>query len=272
MDRVSDKWDFEELLAKGKKQGFLTPEDILKVVPKPEQDLAHLEDIWDALSENGVEILEGDRQGHGLLDNEQSDDDSKTGVAQNLGLPREEEVIDDPVRMYLREIGRVHLLDAVGEKTLARKILEGRHVERFEKNWLEQYGEPPATLDIVGVLLRDIYGAAALIGAVAAEYKLGDAQDITHVLFNPGYRRSIDNELDREMMARVAEKLQVPIEEIEQSIVKLSLDICLIPKDCIEIIAVNLADLNEQSVEPHLDSIQAKLKEHERYFKRKYRR
>jgi len=57
-----------------------------------------------------------------------------------MALAREEEVIDDPVRMYLREIGRVHLLDAKGEKTLARRILEGRHVEKYEDEWLEQYG------------------------------------------------------------------------------------------------------------------------------------
>ena len=167
MERMSERWEFEELLVKGKKQGFLTPEDILKVVPKPEQDLSHLEDIWDALSENGVEIVEGDRQGNDLLDQEHADGEAKVGIERELDLTREEEVIDDPVRMYLREIGRVHLLDAMGEKTLARKILEGRHVERYENEWIEQYGESPSTIDIVCALLRELYGASALIDALA---------------------------------------------------------------------------------------------------------
>ena len=156
MDTVSDRWDFEELLVKGKKQGFLTPEDILKVVPKPEQDLSHLEDIWDALSENGVEIVEGDRQGHGLADTEHAEDETKVGLDREMALAREEEVIDDPVRMYLREIGRVHLLDAKGEKTLARRILEGRHVEKYEN---DKYFE---TKDISGFTyikkIKDIKG------------------------------------------------------------------------------------------------------------------
>jgi len=272
MDRVSDRWDFEELLVKGKKQGFLTPEDILKVVPKPEQDLSHLEDIWDALSENGVEIVEGDRQGHDLIDNEHAVDETKVGLDREMALVREEEVIDDPVRMYLREIGRVHLLDAKGEKTLARRILEGRHVEKYENEWLEQYGESPSTLDIVSAAIKELYGVSKLIGAIAAHLVLVNANGITDVIFNPLFRDAIDNEINRDMIASVAEKLDAAPEEVERVIIKLSLDICFIPHDCIDIIAANLTDLNAETLLIRLGEVADDLRAHERDFRRRFKR
>jgi len=272
MDRVSDRWDFEELLVKGKKQGFLTPEDILKVVPKPEQDLSHLEDIWDALSENGVEIVEGDRQGHGLIDNEHAEDETKVGLDREMALVREEEVIDDPVRMYLREIGRVHLLDAKGEKTLARRILEGRHVEKYENEWLEQYGESPSTLDIVSAAIKEMYGVSKLIGAIAAHLVLVNTNGITDVIFNPLFREAIDNEINRDMIASVAEKLDAAPEEVERGIIKLSLDICFIPHDCIDIIAANLTDLNAETLLIRLGEVADDLRVHERDFRRRFKR
>ena len=54
------------------------------------------------------------------------------------------EVLDDPVRMYLREIGRVHLLTFKDERVLARKLEGGRHVEKLEKSydWRPKAGLP----------------------------------------------------------------------------------------------------------------------------------
>ena len=51
-----------------------------------------------------------------------------------------EEEVDDPVRMYLHEIGRVHLLTAQDEKVLARKIEAGRRVAEVKTSWLERHG------------------------------------------------------------------------------------------------------------------------------------
>ena len=273
MERMSEKWGFEELLEKGKKQGFLTPEDILKVVPKPEQDLTHLEDIWDALSENGVDIVEGDRQGHELLERVQVESRTKTVIEQDLDLARrEEEVIDDPVRMYLREIGRVHLLDARGEKTLARGVLDGRHVERYENEWQEQYGEPPSTINVVNTLLKELYGAAPLIEAIALTLELSGRDDTTNIVFTPAFRAAIDNELDLQMIATVSEKLNLAPEEVVRAIVRLSLDISLIPKRCINAITAKLSGLNQETLLVHLNSIAEDLHRRERDFRKWFKR
>src|SRR3990172_1860816 len=53
-----------------------------------------------------------------------------------------EEGIDDPVRMYLREIGKVSLLTAANEKTLARSMEEGDYIQRIENRFFEETGRP----------------------------------------------------------------------------------------------------------------------------------
>ena len=54
-------------------------------------------------------------------------------------LEQLEEEVDDPVRMYLHEIGRVHLLTAEDEKVLARRIDKGSAVNEIKQNWLQKY-------------------------------------------------------------------------------------------------------------------------------------
>ncbi len=236
---MADRWDLEELLVKGKKQGYLTPEDILKVVPNPEQDLSHLEDIWDALSENGVEILQGNQRGHELA--EHGSEDAETGIDHAITMVREEEVIDDPVRMYLREIGRVHLLDAKGEKTLARKILEGRHVEKYENQWLEQYGQSPSTMDLVSAVLSELNDSVPLTEAIARFISLPAAEGIADIIYNPNFRGAIDNEINTAMIAAIAEGMHMEQEDVEKAIVKLSLDTCLIPRGCVDVVSTHLS-------------------------------
>src|SRR5690606_28500423 len=52
------------------------------------------------------------------------------------------ELIDDPVRMYLREIGRVTLLTAADERRLAQQLASGKHVEKLEKDLSAELGRP----------------------------------------------------------------------------------------------------------------------------------
>jgi len=237
---MADRWDLEELLVKGKKQGYLTPEDILKVVPNPERDLSHLEDIWEALSESGVEILQGNQRGHELAEHENDSVDDENGIDHAITMVREEEVIDDPVRMYLREIGRVHLLDARGEKTLARKILEGRHVEKYENQWLEQYGQSPSTMDLVSAVLSGLNDSVPLVEAIARFISLPAAGGIADIIYNPNFRDAIDNEINIAMMAALAEGMSMEQEDVEKAIVKLSLDTCLVPRGCVDVVSTHL--------------------------------
>ena len=76
------------------------------------------------------------------------------------------EVLDDPVRMYLREIGKVHLLTSRDERVLARKMEGGRHVEKLERALLEAEGRPLKAWEVCCVLLRRLGKASLLVGSL----------------------------------------------------------------------------------------------------------
>ena len=59
------------------------------------------------------------------------------------------ETIDDLVRIYLHEIGRVHLLTAQDEKLLAKKMENGKHIVRIRKARLERHGRSPLAVEII---------------------------------------------------------------------------------------------------------------------------
>ncbi len=107
-----------ELVSTGKKQGYVTQDQILQLVPEPESHIEEVEDMYAELMELGIEVL----------------DDEKDFPGAKVAGPGVEEVdletaldldgmsIDDPVRMYLREIGRVPLLSAAQEVALAHRM------------------------------------------------------------------------------------------------------------------------------------------------------
>ncbi len=68
----------------------------------------------------------------------------------------DQEGIDDPVRMYLREIGKVFLLSADDEKRLARQMEEGKHIERLYTAWRQTTGRVPDSAEIANLLFTEL--------------------------------------------------------------------------------------------------------------------
>jgi len=112
----------QDLIKQGRDQGFLTQDDIMVVFPDAEQRIDELDDLYDKLISENIDVFES-------VTPEEIETDEK---AQEK-LDREIEILSklegiestDPVRQYLREIGRVPLLDAEDEVELAK---------RYEKN------------------------------------------------------------------------------------------------------------------------------------------
>lgn len=119
----------KELLAKGKKNSKLTLKEIADALSPLELDTDQIDKIYEMLEAEGIEI-----EGAGVLDAPIGEDEEfeATSVEE---VPEEELVdtsalaegfaIDDPVRMYLKEIGKVDLLSPEEEVDLAQKMLEG---------------------------------------------------------------------------------------------------------------------------------------------------
>ena len=84
------------------------------------------------------------------------------------------ELTDDPVRMYLREIGRVPLLKASEERTLARDMESGRHIQEIEKALTSPEGRDPKAWQIVIQLLDRICKSEPLGNAIKKYIALDD--------------------------------------------------------------------------------------------------
>ena len=81
------------------------------------------------------------------------------------------EVLDDPVRMYLREIGRVRLLTSADERKLARQLEGGKHLQGVKSELLEELGEEPRPWQITSRLIQRLVEAEPLINALAHDFR-----------------------------------------------------------------------------------------------------
>jgi RNA polymerase primary sigma factor len=107
----------EALIVRGKEQGSLTPDDVLTAFHEIDADPDHLQRIFSALADIGITINDGDRDFEAVDDL----DDATIAKAEAADAVS----FDDPVRMYLREIGRVPLLTAAQEVHYAKLIEQG---------------------------------------------------------------------------------------------------------------------------------------------------
>ena len=95
------------------------------------------------------------------------------------------EVLDDPVRMYLREIGRVRLLTSADERKLARQLEGGKHLQAVKSELLTELGEEPLPWQITGRLINRIAGAENLINAIARDFRARHDSALSQLLATP---------------------------------------------------------------------------------------
>jgi RNA polymerase primary sigma factor len=118
----------KKLIARAKKRGVITYDELNEALPQDQMSSEQIEDIMSALNDMGVNIVE----------NEEGDDDEPeidTGAdepadgSETFIIEKKKETVDrtdDPVRMYLREMGAVELLSREGEIAIAKRIEAGR--------------------------------------------------------------------------------------------------------------------------------------------------
>ena len=169
-----------ELIDRGKKRGVLSYQEIMDslqgIALTPEQ----IEEVYDTLSELGIEVVgeipEQEEEAAPLAEREQEPEDEV-----DLSVP-EGVAIDDPVRMYLKEIGKVPLLTAENEVSLAKRIEAG---DEEAKRQLTE-----ANLRLVVSIAKKYVGRGMLFLDLIQEGNLGLIKAVEKFDYRKGYKFS----------------------------------------------------------------------------------
>ncbi|MHA6530333.1 RNA polymerase sigma factor RpoD [Paenibacillus sp. BAC0078] len=179
LDQVKD-----QLIEQGKKRSSLNYKDIMEKLSPFDQDPEQMEEFYEQLSDHGIEVVnENDEEVNTLRpndDNEGSDNDDFS-FDDDLSLPPGIK-INDPVRMYLKEIGRVPLLSADDEVELAMRIKNGD--EEAKRRLAE------ANLRLVVSIAKRYVGRGMLFLDLIQEGNMGLIKAVEKFDHNKGFKFS----------------------------------------------------------------------------------
>jgi RNA polymerase primary sigma factor len=198
------------------------------------------EDLKDRISGEQMEVLkvawDDPRQFQGFPDGSQEASDRLELAGEEAPRePRTEdlELLDDSVRMYMREIGRTDLLTFEDERELARKLEGKQHLLELEEEFNVKGGHAPLPWEVTGVLLCRLVDSALLLAGLEKLLGLPHNLTLSQISSHPKLRVEIDAELSQSMIANLADALGENEGEIYTRIVGLSLNSWLLPPEAI---------------------------------------
>ena len=185
------------LILKGKKNGSLTFEEIGDAFETVEMNKEQMDNLYDTLQSVGIELVDekskknnatfvasnNDDMGFDHIDDSISDDDDKDGESEELDLSLPKGIsIDDPVRMYLKEIGKIPLLKPHEEVEYAKRMHEG---DELAKQRLVE-----ANLRLVVSIAKRYVGRGMLFLDLIQEGNLGLIKAVEKFDYEKGFKFS----------------------------------------------------------------------------------
>jgi RNA polymerase primary sigma factor len=163
----------KRMIAEAKERGYITYDQLNAVMPTDQVSGDQIEDVMSMLSEMGINVIEGDEAEEGEANAVVETGSGSREVAVATTTTETLDRTDDPVRMYLREMGSVELLSREGEIAIAKRIEAGRNT------MIAGLCESPLTFQAItiwrdellneDILLRDVIDLEATFGRTLDE-------------------------------------------------------------------------------------------------------
>lgn len=177
ISKASQLKKIKALIKKGKKEGFLTLKEIMDSLGDIEElDSDRIDKIYEVMEQEGIELItEDDENDEESKESNEDDENTDLNVLDNVA-------IDDPVRMYLKEIGKVPLLTADEEVEIAKRIEAG------DKKAKRELAE--ANLRLVVSIAKKYVGRGMLFLDLIQEGNLGLMKAVEKFDYKKGYKFS----------------------------------------------------------------------------------
>jgi len=202
-----------------------TEEDITKIAPEEETE----EDITKIAPEDGEECADPEE--------EWKDKTEKRGKSVlGLKVEPEEQPVDDSVRLYLHEIGKVSLLTAKDEKVLASALEEAKYLKKIESLQFQDYGRYPPAINTIIYLLRHLLAARPIVDILVEHLGIATTDSFIRTIRGSKLRATIDGANDQELLEAIAKTNGNSSLEVGRSLIDLSIDSRLLPSELLEII------------------------------------
>jgi RNA polymerase primary sigma factor len=212
-------------------EGDLNLDRVSASTTKLEEDEPQEGDSFVPLDED-VPDVEGEAvlSGAELSDDDISEEDEEAEEREET-RPEVDETIEDPIKMYLQEMGRVSLLSAEEEKQLGKEIEEAKYVKSIEEEWCNEHGKLPSGVEEAIAVLGALGRVSTLLMALQKELGLVKAKGFSELVSNPKLRQAIEGEVDRDLLKGIAERTAVDAHVAKETLRELSILISITPEE-----------------------------------------
>src|SRR4030042_609414 len=189
LDSLHSKKKLEEIQDSDEKSGTILGSNAASDDKTDDSDISESDDIW-------------------VKDKEFEEDEDDGDIDLDLEMPAEEiaeqDITDDPVRIYLHEIGRVQLLTAADEKILAKRMEESKYINDIRQEYTRKNGRQPSATDIILAVLQDMGQASDLVSLLQEKLGLHKAKGFSKTVYDEKLQETIDNSVDPEVISDFA--------------------------------------------------------------------
>ena len=245
----------KKMIAEARERGYITYDQLNQVLPPDQVSSDQIEDVMSMLSEMGIQVTEDDEESDDADENQGGTELVTTGgnreVALSSGDTEKLDRTDDPVRMYLREMGSVELLSREGEIAIAKRIEAGRNT------MIAGLCESPLTFQAItiwrdellseDILLRDVIDLETTFGNQMGDEDEDDVEPVVDTAAAPAKSEEKDQgpELDADGNPIAREDDDDDDEQANMSLA--AMEAALKPRvlETLEIIARDFADLSD---------------------------